>query len=78
MTQGQAVVTEALQRSRENSSSSQQQQRPSHSDLEQYEVIDVDNPGDYQATSLYNNDHTEEQYISQQTTFEAEAMVSVC
>jgi len=41
--------------------------------LEQYEVIDVDNSGGYQATSSACN-HTDEQ----QTTFEVETEVSVC
>lgn len=55
---GQAVVTDALQRSRESSTSSQQQPRQSHSDLEPFEVIDADNSGGYQATPTY--DRTEE------------------
>lgn len=70
---GQVAVTEALQRSRENSSSSQQQ-RPSHPDLEQYEVIDVDNHGGYQATSVAHDDYTE-QHVTEQTAAAAEVEV---
>lgn len=67
-------MTEALQRSRENSSSSNitgQQQRPSSSDLETFEVINVNN--DYQESS--EHDYKEEQ-LTQQATAEAEIVVS--
>ena len=75
-TQGQVAVTEALQRSRENSSSSQQQ-RPSHSDLEQYEIIDVDNHGGYQATSVAHDNFTEQQDVTEQTAAATEVEVVV-
>ena len=69
--QGQAVVTEVLQRSHENSTTStnlqpeiqqyQQQQHFSQSDLEQFEMIEVDSTTGYQASTTTVHSHTEEE-----------------
>lgn len=67
--QGQAVVTEVLQRSRENSTTNlqpelqqyQQQQHFSQSDSEQFEMIEVDSTTGYQASTTTVHSHTEEE-----------------